>query len=370
MLGAGGDGTPAPVAAGLQSLPQLHPFSPPVEGVVCPGFEPPMIEVQQLTKDYGTVVAVEDLSFEVGAGDVVGFLGPNGAGKSTTLRILAGFLGPTSGTVRVAGYDVVTRSLAARRRLGYMPESSPLYPELRVREYLAFRTALKRVPRRQRKAAIDRAMELARVTDVAETLVGHLSRGYRQRVGLADVLVANPPLLILDEPTAGLDPNQIREVRALIREIGQEHTVLLSTHILSEVETTCDRAIVIHRGRLVAEGTIDELRAERQGRGARLVLHDEGDRAKALLEGFANEVRVAALGEDRWLAELRFTDAPLEDALERVVATLVQEGVGVQEVSPTEASLEEVFAQLTASSPGSTAASTSGSTAEVEEKDE
>ncbi|MCE7893748.1 MAG: ATP-binding cassette domain-containing protein, partial [Sorangiineae bacterium PRO1] len=226
-----------------------------------------MIEVERLTKDYGTVVAVRDVSFSVGKGEIVGFLGPNGAGKSTTMRILVGFLGATSGRVRVAGHDIVEDSQEARRAIGYMPESAPLYPEMRVREYLAFRAAVKKVARAERKRAVERAMSLAVVTEMADTVIGHLSKGYRQRVGLADALVANPPLLILDEPTAGLDPNQIREVRRLIRELGESHTILLSTHILSEVESTCDRAIVIARGRLVAEGSIDELRARRRADG-------------------------------------------------------------------------------------------------------
>jgi ABC-2 type transport system ATP-binding protein len=220
-----------------------------------------MIEVEHLTKDYGTVVAVRDVSFRVDKGDIVGFLGPNGAGKSTTMRILVGFLGPTSGSVHIGGHDILEQSLEARRQIGYMPEAAPLYPEMRVREYLSFRAEVKKVPRAERKKAAERAMEQAAVQDYADSLIAHLSKGYRQRVGLADALVSNPPLLILDEPTAGLDPNQIREVRKLIRDLGENHTILLSTHILSEVETTCDRAIVINRGRLVAKGSITELRS-------------------------------------------------------------------------------------------------------------
>ena len=172
-----------------------------------------MIEVENLTKDYGTVVALADVSFRVGAGEVVGFLGPNGAGKSTTLRILAGFLGATSGRVSVAGHDVAREPLAAKQQLGYMPETAPLYPELRVNEYLRFRASLKGIARRARKDAVALAMERAAVSEVADSLIGHLSKGFRQRVALADAIVATPPLLILDEPTAGLDPNQIREVR-------------------------------------------------------------------------------------------------------------------------------------------------------------
>jgi len=215
---------------------------------------PAAISVEGLTKLYGDHAAIDGVTFEVSHGEVVGFLGPNGAGKSTTLKILSGFLGATKGRARIDGFDVVEDADQARQRTGYMPENVPLYPEMRVREYLRFRAEVKRVVRWQRKGAVDRAMGLARVEDVADTLIDHLSKGYRQRVGLADALVARPPLLVLDEPTAGMDPNQIREVRALIRDLGGEHTILLSTHILSEVEATCTRVIVIDRGKLVAEG--------------------------------------------------------------------------------------------------------------------
>ena len=211
-----------------------------------------VISVQHLVKRYGSKVAVDDLSFEVDKGEIVGFLGPNGAGKSTTLRIIAGFLGATSGTVRVAGHDIDKESFQAREKLGYMPEAVPLYPEMRVAEYLRFRAELKRVSSSQRQTAIWDAMGKANVRDVANVLIGHLSKGYRQRVGLADALVSQPPLLVLDEPTAGLDPNQIREVREVIRDLRKDHTVLLSTHILSEVEASCTRVVVIARGKLVA----------------------------------------------------------------------------------------------------------------------
>ena len=304
-----------------------------------------MIEAKHLTKDYGTVVAVRDVSFSVGKGEIVGFLGPNGAGKSTTLRILVGFLGATSGSVRIAGHDIVEDSLKARASIGYMPESAPLYPEMRVREYLAFRAAAKRVARKERKQAVARAMEQAAVTDMADTLILHLSKGYRQRVGLADALVSNPPLLILDEPTAGLDPNQIRDVRKLIRGLGETHTILLSTHILSEVEATCDRALVIDRGKLVAEGTIEELRAKRRADGATLVVRDPDGKARELLEKI-DGVRKVRVNDAR--ITLAFEkEADTGDVLESAVSALVSAGVGVREASPTRATLEEVFATLT-----------------------
>lgn len=311
-----------------------------------------MIEVERLTKDYGTVVAVRDVSFSVGKGEIVGFLGPNGAGKSTTMRILVGFLGATSGRVRVAGHDIVEDSQEARRAIGYMPESAPLYPEMRVRKYLAFRAAVKKVARAERKRAVERAMSLAVVTEMADTVIGHLSKGYRQRVGLADALVANPPLLILDEPTAGLDPNQIREVRRLIRELGESHTILLSTHILSEVESTCDRAIVIARGRLVAEGSIDELRARRRADGAVVTVRGDRARAVSLLEALPGVRRVKARkGDDAELSRVTLTLAKGESnvgaVLEAAVGALCAAGLGVREAGPSRATLEDVFAELT-----------------------
>jgi len=310
-----------------------------------------MIHVEHLVKDYGTVVAVRDVSFHVGRGEVVGFLGPNGAGKSTTLRILAGFLGPTSGRVRIDGHDVLEDGVLARRSIGYMPESSPLYPEMRVREYLRFRAELKGVGRRARTEAVGRAMEAARVADMADTLVAHLSKGYRQRVGLADALVSRPPLLILDEPTAGLDPNQIREVRDLVKGLGKDHTILLSTHILPEVESTCDRAIVIDRGRLVAEGTIDELRARRAPGGVTLVVLGAKDPAERAVSSVAGVGKVSAHEVHGGLVRLavsRGEDAPpAEVLLERAVAALVAAGLGVREATTARATLEDVFTELT-----------------------
>ena len=231
-----------------------------------------MIEASHLSKTYGQVLAVSDVSFRVEPGEVVGFLGPNGAGKSTTLRMLAGFLGPSSGKVSLAGRDLGADPVRARAGIGYMPETAPLYPEMRVGEYLAFRAELKGLPRRARREAVARALSETSIADVEDVIIGHLSKGYRQRVGLADALVGSPPILILDEPTAGLDPNQIRDVRALIRRLGKDRTVIVSTHILSEVEATCSRALVIARGRLVAQGSIDEIRALRRTAGARLTV--------------------------------------------------------------------------------------------------
>lgn len=219
-----------------------------------------MIVVEQLVKYYGEYPAVRGVSFEVAKGRVVGFLGPNGAGKSTTMRILAGFLTPSGGKASIAGFDVFTDPIRARRCIGYMPESCPLYTDMTVTEYLKFRGGLKGISGSHRRTRMDYVMERCWLKDVRKQLIGTLSKGYRQRVGLADALLADPPVLILDEPTAGLDPTQIRETRKLIRELGNEHTMLLSTHILSEVEMTCDSAVIIYQGKVVENGTLEAIR--------------------------------------------------------------------------------------------------------------
>jgi ABC-2 type transport system ATP-binding protein len=223
-----------------------------------------MIVVEHLTKFYGEYPAVRDVSFQVDKGQVVGFLGPNGAGKSTTMRILAGYLTASSGKATIGGKDVFWDPIAARRRIGYMPENCPLYPDMRVDEYLWFRGGLKGLGRSERKKRIGYVLERCWLKDVPRQLIGTLSKGYRQRVGLADALLADPPVLILDEPTAGLDPTQIRETRTLLRELGAQHTMLLSTHILSEVEMTCDSVIIIYQGRVAEDGSLAAVRQRHQ----------------------------------------------------------------------------------------------------------
>jgi len=221
-----------------------------------------MIEVKNLTKRFASTVAVDNISFTVRDNEILGFLGPNAAGKTTTMRILACFMPATSGTVSVEGYDVFTQSLEVRSQIGYMPENVPIYPELRVIEYLNFRAKLKGLPRRQRSQRVEKVIEDCWLTDVRRKLAGHLSKGYRQRLGLAESLVHNPKFLILDEPTVGLDPHQIRETRKLIKNLGRDHTILLSTHILPEVEMVCDRVIIINEGRIAAMDTLDNLVAD------------------------------------------------------------------------------------------------------------
>ena len=226
-----------------------------------------MIEAQGLSKRYGEIVAVDDVSFSVGRGEIVGFLGPNGAGKTTMMRMLTGFLPPTDGSARIAGYDIFDDALAARRSIGYLPETPPLYPEMTVRGYLDYVARIKDVPRRERGDAVDRAIERCALSDVRSRVIGTLSKGFRQRVGLAQAIVHTPPVLILDEPTVGLDPIQINEIRALIGELAggegdAQHTIILSSHILAEVEAICRRVILINEGRKTVDATMDELRSE------------------------------------------------------------------------------------------------------------
>jgi ABC-2 type transport system ATP-binding protein len=226
-----------------------------------------MIEVESLTKRYGRTTAVDGVSFRVERGEILGFLGPNGAGKTTTMRILTCYLPPTEGTARVAGYDVFSQPMEVKRRVGYLPETPPLYPDMSVREYLDFCSRIKGVPSKERKARVSAAIEKCRVGDVRDKLIAKLSKGYRQRVGLAQAILHNPDVLILDEPTAGLDPKQIIETRELIRSLAGDHTVILSTHILPEVSMTCGRVVIINKGRVVAEDTPDNLTRRLKGAG-------------------------------------------------------------------------------------------------------
>jgi ABC-2 type transport system ATP-binding protein len=240
-----------------------------------------VIHVSKLTKYFNEYPAIRDVSFEVPRGQIVGLLGPNGAGKSTTMRILAGFLTATSGKAAIAGFDVFWDPLEVRRRIGYMPENCPLYPEMRVAEYLKFRAGIKGMHGGAARSRVGYVLSRCWLEEVHRQLIGTLSKVYRQRVGLADTLLADPPVLILDEPTAGLDPAQIRESRALIRELGQHHTILLSTHILPEVEMTCDRVIIINRGRVAADGLLEDMKVRDESLEDRYLRIVEGEAVRA-----------------------------------------------------------------------------------------
>lgn len=306
------------------------------------------IEVSNLTKWYGDHRAISDVSFRVRKGEVVGFLGPNGAGKSTTLRILTGFLSPTAGRVQILGRDIESDPLSARGALGYMPETCPLYPELRVEEYLEYRARLKHVKPKQRLPSVARAMRQAGIFERRGSLIGQLSKGLRQRVGLADALVAEPSLLILDEPTAGLDPNQIREIRALISELRGQHTLLLSTHILQEVEMVCDRAVVLSRGRVVGDGTLEELRRSDRGKHAELSLGaiaaNPVIELQKALSGFAT---IDESRERDGLVHCSLTLKQPQLALAPVIEILARKGVPVHEARLEKTRLEDVFRELT-----------------------
>ncbi|GAB4375784.1 MAG: ATP-binding cassette domain-containing protein [Acidobacteriota bacterium] len=301
----------------------------------------PMIEIEDLYKVYGQVHAVRGISFTVHRGEILGFLGPNGAGKSTTMKVMTGLTPPTSGRVRIAGHDVLENPIAVRREIGYLPEHPPLYPEMTVTDYLDFAAAIRGVPRRRRGAAIASAVERCGLGEVRRRLVGNLSKGFRQRVGLAQAVIHNPRLLILDEPTVGLDPTQVIEIRSIVREIGQERTVILSSHILPEVQATCQRVVIIDRGRVVAEGPIDRLLAA--GRGGRLFvrLRRPPERADELaaLPGVSG---ADTLGDGAF----SLAAPPDDDARERLVAELVARGWGPVEVRPETTSLEEVFKEV------------------------
>jgi ABC-2 type transport system ATP-binding protein len=319
-----------------------------------------MIEVEHLSKRFGASVAVDDVSFAVGRGEVVGFLGPNGAGKTTTIRVLTCYHPASEGSARVAGFDVVAESMAVRRSIGYLPENVPLYPDMRVEEYLRYRAALKGVPRSRRRAHVEEAMERCGVVEVRRKMVGHVSRGYRQRVGLADALVAKPPILILDEPTSGLDPNQRRRMKDLIRELAREHTILFSSHILAEVADVSSRVLVIHQGKLCADGRIEELLARSPGRELRVIARAESALLRELVSRATGGLpaRAAAVrGDDDGFAEVFTALSGVDDPRDAVSAALREQGIAIRELSLHLPTLEQFFAHVTGlSDPHSAAA--------------
>ncbi len=307
-----------------------------------------MIKVEHLTKRYAGHTAVQDISFEVGKGEIMGFLGPNGAGKSTTMRILSSFMPPTSGRASIAGYDIFEQSLQARAHLGYMPENVPLYTDMRVTEYLNYRAALKGVPHRRIAERVGDVKELCGLKEVEKKLIGALSKGFRQRVGLADALVHEPDLLILDEPTSGLDPNQIRQVRDLIKNLGKQHTILLSTHILPEVEMTCSRVIIINKGRIEACDTPENLLGEiRTASGVVLeakIGNDDGAEQLKQISGVRDVTTTATEGDWQTFA-LRVESGA--DVREQVFQMAMVRRWAVRELSQRRATLEDVFVELT-----------------------
>jgi len=307
-----------------------------------------MIEVEHLTKRYGPTLAVSDVSFEVQKGEILGFLGPNGAGKTTTMRVITGYLPPSAGRVRVAGYDVEEEALEAKRRTGYLPESPPVYPDMTVQEYLAFVARIKGLARRDIKVRIREISEKCAITDVQQRQIGKLSKGYRQRVGLAQALIHNPDVLILDEPTAGLDPKQIIETRELIKGLAGQHTIVLSTHILPEVSKTCQRVVVINAGKIVAVGTPDELTRRLQGYETVLIS----------VEGPAAEIieRLQRVKGVNWVEPRESSDGRItievhsekgQDVRAELARSVVESHWKLFELKTSGLSLEDIFLKLT-----------------------
>ncbi|HEY6361614.1 MAG TPA: ABC transporter ATP-binding protein [Vicinamibacterales bacterium] len=307
-----------------------------------------MIEVQNLTKRYGPVTAVDDVSFKVEKGEILGFLGPNGAGKTTTMRVLTGYMPPTDGKAIVAGYDVFEQPIEAKRRTGYLPETPPLYPDMTARDYLMFVSRIKGVPRSERTSRVAAVMERTRVGDMADRHCSKLSKGYRQRVGLAQAILHNPDVLILDEPTAGLDPKQIIETRQLIKELAGDHTIILSTHILPEVSQTCQRVVIINKGRVVAVDTPENLTSRLRGSETMYVQVDAGSAdVTPALRAIPGVTRVTAAGISPGATAFEVDSDSGRDVRRELASAIVTRGWGLLELRPMRMSLEEIFLHLT-----------------------
>jgi ABC-2 type transport system ATP-binding protein len=311
---------------------------------------PPAIAVSRLVKTFAGVAAVNDISFEVARGEIIGFLGPNGAGKSTTMRILTGYLPATSGSVAICGFPVATRPDEIKRRIGYMPENNPLPEDMRVSEYLYYRGRLKELGRRKLGPRIDEVLEACDLKRVRHKIIGRLSKGYRQRVGIAEAILAEPPVIIMDEPTIGLDPHQILIVRDLIASLRGRMTVIISSHILPEIEVTCDRVLIINQGRIVAQGSPADLRREILGRSAYTVeLSGEPARVATALAGFAPAVGLAAEGpaDGDGFRSVTLATESQDELGERLLAALLAAGLRVRGLARVHPTLEDVFLAAT-----------------------
>jgi len=304
-----------------------------------------MIQVEQLTKKFGPVLAVDNVNFTIARGEIIGLLGLNGAGKTTTMRILTTYLPATSGTAKVAGFDVRTQSMQVRQNVGYLPENVPLYPEMRVDEYLTYRAKLKGVQRKGRPERIEYCLDRCRIRQVRRRLVGTLSKGYRQRVGLADAMIHDPPILILDEPTVGLDPVQIRETLALIKELGEKRTILLSTHILSEIEAVCQRVIIIHRGRVSSDRPLRELASLDE---ILVEVHGPTEQVKNVLQTTDGVEEVSALGQEGGVASFEIRTKDGKDLREAIAQRISRNGWGIRQIDARRRTVEEHFLDLVA----------------------
>ena len=307
-----------------------------------------MIEVQNLSKAYGSANAVEDISFSVGKGEILGFLGPNGAGKTTTMRVLTCFMAPTSGTARIAGHDIVDNSLEVRRNIGYLPENAPLYLEMTVSDYLNHVAALRGVPKSKRNERLEAALDAGKIEDRADTIIRKLSKGYRQRVGIAQAVIHDPPVLILDEPSAGLDPRQRVETRRFIKSLAKEHTIILSTHILPDVQETCDRVVIINKGKIVASDKTENLAAHKGAQRISVTLNHPPQDAAFKLQNLDGVTAVfPAPLNDAGESTLMVEAEAKTDVREAVARLCVQENWGLLELSRARTTLEDVFLELT-----------------------
>lgn len=323
-----------------------------------------MIQVENLTKKYGNHVAVDHLSFQIDRGRIYGFLGPNGAGKSTTMNMMTGYIAATSGTVKINGYDILKEPENAKKSIGYLPELPPVYPDMTVYEYLSFVAELKKVPKNQRKEQIAQIMQQTRVEDVKDRLIKNLSKGYKQRVGLAQAIVGYPEVIILDEPTVGLDPKQIIEIRELIRELAKKHTIILSSHILSEVSAVCDHIMIISKGKMVASDTPQGLMTLlNSGKEMTLTVKGSQEQVEGVLQGFDEIVRYEFTAiEQEGLSSVVITTEAERDIREKLFYQLAKEQLPIMELSMSEKSLEDVFLELTGEEPQDTVNAQDGET--------
>lgn len=302
-----------------------------------------MIEVSHLYKNYGDHQAISDLSFTIEKGEVVGFLGPNGAGKSTTMKIITGFMAPTSGQAKVCGYDVFVNPIEVKKRIGYLPETPPLYTDMLVEDYLKYVAELKRVPTSKINAQVDQVLKKTQLLDVRKRLIQNLSKGFKQRVGIAQALVSEPEVLILDEPTVGLDPKQVAEIRDLIRDLQGEHTIILSTHILPEVQATCNKVIIIHQGKIVAQEKIEQIGKMNQGYTLLTVKTKRSSFLESQFKNVDGVQEVEVISSEHYRIKVLEQD----NAIERIAETVIKSGAGLIELTPSRANLEDVFLKLT-----------------------
>jgi len=310
-----------------------------------------VIQVENITKKYGSFTAVENINFEIEEGEIVGFLGPNGAGKSTTMNMITGFIEPTSGKIIVDGYDISKKPRKAKRQIGYMPEGVPLYSDLTVKEFVTYMAELKGVPRKEKKEKVQKAINETGLTDVQNKLTRNLSRGYKQRVSMAGALVSNPKVIILDEPTVGLDPKQVTEIRALIKELGKEHTVILSSHILSEVSQICNRVIIINNGKIIAVDTPENLEKKViKDNSVYVTVEDNDNKIETVKEKLpeVKEIKLVTENEDKTKKYIISAEKDV-DLRKSIFNTFAKEGITIFEMKQADATLEDAFMQLISS---------------------